>query len=1144
MSITTPIVYISDGRTAPDPNDSNKEKLVWVDVSKILISSDIGYGKNQPFMRASVRLTKAAFNSNEFWGEQYKIHDPTDADYELVVSSHPAFGRLFTDEKPNIRSGISKIYINTYGESGELTIVRPNDSDDGFIEYIATHQMYRSKSIDLDSIFRLEVDTSTPGAFKIPWWGETLPMPVSTDDFRFSQKLISAPRSDSLPLSSLYIHLKYIDDSLDVNYTGIPQIEMITGTPSDFFRFISYAIGGFEPSVLIGGDFLIDKPLKYGSHLTNPLLDEAAFSRSGIENLSKIKAIYTDIDGEIITMFRPEMNSWSAIKYLESLTLRKPFYYDKAYFVNYEQSMGKDPQFWDNLGLGTYKSNLVIDYGEREDYVFNVGANLNATPPIDINGDPAPLSVGDVILLGNDRRIITALNPVAHLSVNLEETIGITTNLDQGERYTIQSQTVSAENFEWTSFIDDTQYRVEGDPIYTGYPDLYGNDTTPDIPFGRREQAKLCALHRLIECYDPQATVRYIIQEAVPSAPLPPDFSIIQSPGDPPLRQLLDAYMESQSSILKGFKLELIGLDGSQQMLQWETPGTGPLNGFWVNYAVPSIRDAKYMPYSLVGLLEDKQSGIQIKDAPLAYTSLHYPQCVTELVWGYPEFQDSEQQVDTAEQYALGSTQEGTGDINISDKWASKLSIGNQSLSQIDEDFEGFTGIAIVKNRTADVYEIRGYETVKNIYGTTTYLNAQFTSKGEIIGGGGTVILNREGLFVSEGVTVNTKGIRLLIKPTPTGAQVDLNNSIRFIPDYGLGPDGPEAVRINGLTASTPATATISTSISAMNVTDPLGSNHSSVFKIDHENYTMPTIRVNTQNFSPSGHTVIASGTTTGPTVSNPNISFVNDWSRGAGGGSAIYDTLVATLLVSSGRPSITQNQSIRIYWDSFEAYVGSNSGINNLTLDIILSTATSGGTLSYQNVPLGQNSGFISSPQIWQKTTSGTQYYAGIRITCTRWLGADILVFTKRVKITVTNLRVQYTEGSTSTNIAQIEFRPNGIYFGGQIRSAAGCSWRHTAVTNQYVMDLPTGHVIRTGFFPQSSGTGWQNVNLTTNQLNPIMTGGILGAIATVSHTSAYTTAPLTTGIRNLTVSGFDIYVPPGAGIEGVRWQIMGRWW
>jgi len=743
MSITTPICYIqgTDG--------------LWRNISPIIITTDIGYGKNQPFMYVLVKISKQVFNSSEFWG--------IDGESWANLDESSKNSGQFSYTKPEIKNGISRMTLNTYGKSGDTVVVRVSDSDDGFIEYVCANPMYRAKNANLDSIFRIIHAKSSSGTplyqlgipvFKIDWYDKTLPaatIPLHEDgttvENRYIQRITSATSSDINPLSTLEIHINYSNDE--------PVIEMISGTPSDFFRFISYALGNYDPT--LGEDtFIIDTPLKYGVDMNSPEL-AISYQFEELQNIETIKSELKENNREVIMKVRPSAKCWDIIKYFGYLTLRTPFYYDKAYFVNYEQ-IGKQPSFWNYNG--SYLDNLVVDYGIQTDFVYpSIIDFIN-----DVNSSVIEVEVGNIVgITGppDEFYIVTRTDPnLEYTEVNSEITMGISINLDQGEKYTVQTQGVTAENFEWNSLIADLRYRNEGEGLSSEYPDTTEVDWIVEPQFSRKEQAKLCALHRLIECYDPQDTIKYFISESETIGDSPIPSQIFTSIAD------FDSWMESQSSIPAGTIIHILIVDGSgkittDEYLEWFVSSTMTAGGYWNSIVLPSERIERYLPYSLIGVLEDRQSAISIRNAPLAYVHCSYPQCVTELTWGFPEFQDSEKQVNDAESLASGAIPQGESDINISDKWASKLSIGNQTLSQIDEDFTGFTGIAIVKNRTAELYEIRGYD--------NGYIQAGFDSTGRIQGGWDgsqySVTIDATGLTARNGINIEANGVFIDVTP-------------------------------------------------------------------------------------------------------------------------------------------------------------------------------------------------------------------------------------------------------------------------------------------------------------------------------------------------------------------------------------------
>jgi hypothetical protein len=111
-----------------------------------------------------------------------------------------------------------------------------------------------------------------------------------------------------------------------------------------------------------------------------------------------------------------------------------------------------------------------------------------------------------------------------------------------------------------------------------------------------------------------------------------------------------------------------------------------------------------------------------------------WPSCLTEVVFGNPEFMDAQQQWSALTLEAQVSTEQGTEDSLISDRYASKLVIGNQTMSNLADNRAGFTGLIMEKNWDSELYRLSGYN--------NGVLQAYFNSQGEIMSGDGSVIIN------------------------------------------------------------------------------------------------------------------------------------------------------------------------------------------------------------------------------------------------------------------------------------------------------------------------------------------------------------------------------------------------------------------
>lgn len=678
-------------------------------VSDITVSSKILYGKNQPFPKAVIKVQKNLFNSLSYW-----------------EGLTPAVTAV-----PTITDATTTIAISSYG-SAEDMVITSHDSDDSYITFTCYHPAYKLKKTKISSLASFTTSDKSTFAFTSTSAYTVTAVQRGSDTSRF---VLTCALSSS-PAYTVYFQV-YVEGTS----TYTVSTEYMFGDPGSIFAFFAIVGAGYLPATLsIDSGFTYDYGMSLKDSYTSAELTTMKATRNSLDSMLSVVKLRTDA------------YCWAQIQALGYLTNRIPFFYDRAYFVDYNAQLPSD----------YYQSDksISVNYGTCTEEQYD--------------------SAGSV-------------SDIEH---NLSY---IATNADQGSNYIRSSQEVTSENYKDTLSVSDVTTQTAGTSVYYAYPcfdsQSYPDNTTAvatltalkamttmypgDIAYvtatslyyeyygnawhaltgmnqPRNFQTMMIGLNLLLMNYHPGDCVAIQISEVDSNAPT---VTFTPSSGT-----AFTSYIALFSATgMSDGDIAMVSADGSTVYFQYSSS-----SAIWTVYGVDGDRSASFLPYTRCETFTDNQNSITITNAPLACTEVAWPSCITTLWWGDPQFMDATQQVSSLESVSQDTTTTGNTDSTISDKYAAKLVIGSQALSDLTDDRENFYGLIIEKNWNNDLYRLAGYED-----GT---LNAYFNSDGKIMSGNGSVVLSASGIVIGSGSSITLGGVTL-DENGLTGTGFTLNSS-------------------------------------------------------------------------------------------------------------------------------------------------------------------------------------------------------------------------------------------------------------------------------------------------------------------------------------------------------------------------------
>lgn len=684
-SESTPVVII---------DYDNPSGFYW-DVSTITTKIVYEYGRNRPFALAEVVVKKAYFNSDTlYWNNVARcprgLPDPPDYPDGKVIL-------------PNITLGETKIHIEAYGESYNMYIEKMTSNED-YITLLCYNSAYKLKSaLYLSSLTNVFIEGSNYYIESDPLNPLTV-LPSADNRLRLEYKL----KITDTQYVSIIINCISIDASTI-------KVDYIEGLASDVFRFVAINGAGYD-----AGNCIVDEGYSYNYNIfyekgTDLILNE--YTEDQIRQIKSTTPYIIPSDDYV--KLRVNYLCWDVIKALGYLSNRYAFFYDRAYFVDYNNSAYCNIFEEMNLDYG------VDEYGDSKSYTIDSKKNRE---PLDI--------------------------------------YAIVDSLDQGTTYVMSGQEVASENHSEYVYITDAVHPVEGTQIVFPYPESYNLDASSNQT--RDKLTRKLALERLVTNYRPLDCIQFTISEIGSGSDDFTPSGIVTSYDELPSDQPVETIYQVTDGLMNSYYV-------------YRSTGWEPYT--FATYT--NTRKSRFDVYTCIEKLVDRQNNIEMVNAPLSYVQLSWPECVTTLSFGNPEFIDSAWQLSNLEQGKETSVAEGTTDLSISDRQAAKIVVGNQTLSELNDDRTGFTGLILEKNRDKELYRLSGYNNGQ--------LEAFFDSKGRILSGNAT--FTSDGLVLNSGVMIDHNGI------TITGSK---SNYV----EYEFDSDGKKVTNLGDFTMSTDGTKT------------------------------------------------------------------------------------------------------------------------------------------------------------------------------------------------------------------------------------------------------------------------------------------------------------------------------------------------
>lgn len=622
-----------------------------LDISNLILGMTTYYGKNQPFPYTVISLTKQLRDS-DYW-EERRTKDLSSSTYDNYT-----FPPELTQMSTILSTDLFSVKCNWYYE-------RIEDNDNQTYSITCVDRTYLMKYTTLEKLFDF---TYNDGTYY----------------FNHLTDLIKVKTTVTSTVDKIQLQSRDFTGAVDlyIDHSNTPYISRIEGSGTNIFRIIAHTIGGYP----YADGFIIDDG--YMPELTDYEIKDS-YTSAEILALKNGNHVSLSGDGDVhradVVTLRPDEFCWDVIKSLGLLSNRTAFFYDKAYFVDYESTPIKyqDP------------GNIWIDW----------------------EGDDTQFEKDGVTY--------------TKLQIN-----NLSANNDQGSKYVRSSQKVMSEGYEATITISDAQTTTSGNDIKF----MYAEDVTKsgsEFVFStetRNFQTRLVALNTLIRYYKPGDAVQFDIAETYHA-----NRTLDSLPDDTEYEGEVIAINDESTLTTIYYKSSYISSDEVK----------------WARISDRDIafqRDSKFDVYSRSDIIYDAQNDITLKNVPLAQTVICYPSMITEYTWGEPEFMDEEGSLSTFEDITQDSVLDNTGDTSISNNYTAKIVVGNQKLSELDDDRTGFSGLILEKNWDADLYRLSGY----NNGSLQTYINSQ----GEILSGDQTsanrVVINRNGITI--GGTTPTPG--------------------------------------------------------------------------------------------------------------------------------------------------------------------------------------------------------------------------------------------------------------------------------------------------------------------------------------------------------------------------------------------------
>lgn len=678
------------------------------DISPMITKVDIIYGRNQPFMYQELEANKLYFSSlDAYWTANADQNTPRDNQNNILLPSD------------NIVDGQTKIFIQAYGLAYTLLLERHESNEDQISLVCYNSAYYMQSSGSLKRATTIHLESGTPYVYGIGpmhdvgdkytvnyqqnsqgYYYFTFIDPTSADYsliFRTTIKQFATTYTEGgETYNKIYRvgDVVFYSDKFYICIQTTGSTSQIPQTPQASSQYWSQQ-GDITPLYIEGTGTNIFKYMSFivanyetfvvdsGFSYDYTQIDSTIYKSYTLQQIDTIKSAQK-IQSNDTYKIRVDNNysCWEILKSIGQQSNRWPFFYDYAYFVDYSSTS----QIRDTI------QSLDIDYG--------------------------------VDNLGNSNTRYTR-NGTDYDYINL---YSVVKNADQGSEYVQTSQKVYQETYNTDVSISDSVNTSEGYPLYFPYPESDPTDPQYIDNLTRNQIIRKIAFNRVVQNYKPSDAVQFQYSEVGNTGGINP-IGIFEDAEELPTTGVTQ---DDYAIVIEdGIFHTYYRYDGSD----WSQVTMSDI--------VQGQYEQKFQPYAVVGTINDVQNGMTLTNVPLACVEIIWPNCITQVTFGNPEFMDAQKQWKSLSLESQISTIEGSEGSNISDKYASKIVIGNQNMSDLQDDREGFTGLIMEKNYDNELYRLSGYNDGE--------LQAYFNSKGEIMSGNNKVKINADGITITSG---------------------------------------------------------------------------------------------------------------------------------------------------------------------------------------------------------------------------------------------------------------------------------------------------------------------------------------------------------------------------------------------------------
>lgn len=410
---------------------------VETDISDLLYGADVIYGKNQPFPYGEVEISKQMFNSDDYWASR--------AEMSAYQGESPPI-----TNKPILIQGSTRIKIGVYGIEGEWEFQKTKDDGQKY-SLVCVHPAHRLKDLKLDTLF--EVKDYNEG-------GPSVKFPNIFGDAPFALN----PNSSITGPPKIWEITDFMGSGVtvyvEVGVPTSPTVSRIEGTHANIFKLLVHLGLGIDYS-----DMKVDAGTTY---ISQGYTFNTTYTTEEMSSLKANKAPIASNTNLSTTALRAQGNAWEALLSLGYMVNADIFFYDKAYFVDYQSP-------------DTVVDKLHLNYGNEA-----------------VDG------------------WVT------------EEVINIVKNKDQGSQAIQTAQTVHSENYSTSiSVSGGANTIIEGADVKCLIPDYIPTFDVPSSKDNKIYQVKTIALNLLLKNYLPGDVISYSTSEIRRAdVQYPEDFNI------------------------------------------------------------------------------------------------------------------------------------------------------------------------------------------------------------------------------------------------------------------------------------------------------------------------------------------------------------------------------------------------------------------------------------------------------------------------------------------------------------------------------------------------------------------------------------------------------------------------------------------